>query len=54
MYNMVRILVGTLLEIGRHQRPPDAIPAILASRSREMAGETAPAKGLCLMEVCYG
>ena len=54
LYNMVRILVGTLLEIGRHQRPPDAIPAILASRSREMAGETAPAKGLCLMEVCYG
>lgn len=53
LYNMVRILVGTLLEIGQHRRPPDCIPAILAGRRRENAGETAPARGLCLMEVYY-
>ena len=54
LYNMVRIMVGTLLEVGQHRREPDCIPAILASRVRENAGETAPAKGLCLMEVEYG
>lgn len=53
LYNMVRIMVGTLLEIGLHRRPVDAIPAILASHSREQAGETAPARGLCLKEVYY-
>lgn len=53
LYNMVRIMVGTLLEIGLHRRPVDAIPSILASRSREQAGETAPARGLCLKEVYY-
>ena len=53
LYNMVRIMVGTLLEIGLHRRPADDIPAILASRSREQAGETAPARGLCLKEVYY-
>ena len=53
LYNMVRILVGTLLEIGVHRREADSMPAILASRRRENAGETAPARGLCLMEVYY-
>ena len=53
LWNMVRILVGTLLEVGRHRRPPDCIPAILESRRRENAGEMAPACGLCLMEVYY-
>ena len=53
LYNMVRIMVGTLLEIGLHRRPVDDIPAILASRSRERAGKTAPARGLCLKEVYY-
>ena len=53
LYNMVRILVGTLLEIGLHRREPDCIPEILEARSREAAGETAPARGLCLMEVDY-
>ena len=53
LYNMVRILVGTLLEIGLHRRPANCIPEILASRTREKAGETAPARGLCLMEVFY-
>ena len=53
LYNMVRILVGTLLEVGLHRRAADDIPGILASRRRENAGETAPARGLCLMEVTY-
>ncbi len=53
LYNMVRILVGTVLEVGMGQRTPDSIPALFASRRREDAGETAPARGLCLMEVCY-
>lgn len=53
LYNMARILVGTLLEIGTGRRKPEEIPAIFKSRVRENAGETAPAKGLCLTEVRY-
>lgn len=53
LYNMARILVGTLLEIGTGRRKPEEIPAIFESRVRENAGETAPAKGLCLTEVRY-
>lgn len=53
LYNMVRILVGTLVAIGRGDMKKEAIPEILSSRVRENAGETAPAKGLCLMEVVY-
>lgn len=53
LYNMVRILVGTLVSIGKEERSREDIPGILASRVRENAGETAPAKGLCLMEVRY-
>ena len=53
LYNMVRILVGTLVSVGRGERTGEEIPAILASRTREQAGETAPPQGLCLMEVTY-
>ena len=53
LYNMVRILVGTLLAIGRGELTKEQLPAILESRVRENAGETVPAKGLCLMEVRY-
>lgn len=53
LYNMVRIMVGTLLAVGRGELAPAEIDAILKGRSRELAGETAPAKGLCLMEVQY-
>lgn len=53
LYNMVRILVGTLLSIGRGERAKEEIPAMLESRVRENAGETVPARGLCLMEVRY-
>ncbi len=53
LYNMARILVGTLIEIGLGKREIDSIDEIFASKRRETAGETAPAKGLCLTEVRY-
>ncbi len=53
LYNMVRILVGTVLEVGLGQRSVESIPPLFAEGVRANAGETAPAKGLCLMEVCY-
>ena len=52
LYNMVRILVGTLLEVGLHERKPDTIPALFGAK-REAAGPLVPAQGLCLTEVMY-
>lgn len=51
--NMVRILAGTLVEVGEHRRPIAEVAEILASRDRTRAGQTAPAHGLELMEVSY-
>ena len=51
--NMVRILVGTLAEVGAGRRPAGQVAEILASRDRTRAGITAPAHGLELMEVRY-
>ncbi len=53
LYNMVRILVGTLLEIGFGKRDQTTIEAVFQSNTRELAGETAPAKGLILEKVIY-
>ena len=53
LYNMARILTGTLLEIGAGDRPAEEIDEIFASRNRERAGFTAPARGLCLLRVEY-
>ena len=53
LYNMVRILTGTLLEIGTGERAPEEIPEILASRRRDRAGFLVPAKGLILWDVQY-
>lgn len=53
LYHMARIIVGTLLEIGEGKRAPEEIPGLLERRVRAEAGYTVPAKGLCLMEVCY-
>jgi tRNA pseudouridine38-40 synthase len=50
---MVRNLVGTLLEIGAGRRAADEIPTILESGDRDLAGPTAPARGLCLEHVSY-
>ena len=52
LHNMVRILVGTLIEVGRGERTPDSIPALFGGK-RADAGFLAPAQGLCLMEVEY-
>ena len=52
LYNMVRILVGTLIEVGLHQREANSIPA-LDGAARQEAGMLMPAQGLCLMEVTY-
>lgn len=53
LYHMVRIMTGTLLEVGIHKRKPEEIAEVLASGARERAGELAPAKGLTLLEVRY-
>lgn len=53
LYHMVRILVGTLLAVGRGKKSPEDMAAILASKDRELAGETVPACGLCLYDVRY-
>jgi tRNA pseudouridine38-40 synthase len=53
LYMMLRIITGTLLRVGFGRTDPDAIPAMLAARDRKAAGPTAPAKGLCLVEVRY-
>lgn len=49
LYNMVRIIAGTLIEVGQGKITPDEIDGIIASRDRSRAGNTAPAKGLTLV-----
>lgn len=53
LYHMVRILTGTLLEVGLGKRVPEEIPEVLAACDRERAGVLVPAKGLTLVEVRY-
>ena len=53
LYNMVRILTGTLLEVGLGKRRPEEMKAVLEARNREAAGATAPPEGLFLMQVEY-
>lgn len=53
LYNMVRILTGTLIEVGRGKRKPEEMQDILAAMDRGAAGFTAPAQGLYLVEVEY-
>ncbi len=53
LYNMVRILAGTLIEIGNGQYPPERMRDILDARDREAAGPTAPAHGLTLIGIRY-
>ena len=50
---MVRILSGTLLEVGQGKRTPESMYELLEERNRSLAGVTAPAKGLCLLKVDY-
>ena len=53
LYNMVRIIAGTLIEIGNGQYPPERMQEILDACDREAAGPTAPAKGLTLIGIRY-
>jgi len=53
LYHMIRIIVGTLLQVGNGKRDPEDIMNILEAKDRTKAGPTVPAKGLCLKELRY-
>lgn len=53
LYNMVRIIAGTLIKIGSGVYPPERMKEILEARNRAAAGDTAPAKGLTLVGIAY-
>jgi len=53
LYNMVRIIAGTLADVGSGKLNPDELPKIIGSRDRTLAGHTAPPQGLYLAEVFY-
>ncbi len=53
LYNMVRILTGTLIDIGTNKIPLDDLPHIISCQKRELAGFTAPSNALFLKEVLY-
>lgn len=53
LYNMVRIIAGTLLKVGSGQIAPSDIPEIIRRKDRTLAGPTAPARGLTLVQICY-
>lgn len=53
LYNMVRNIVGTLVEVGRGRWAPEKITEILKAKDRSAAGPIAPASGLCLMRIDY-
>ncbi len=53
LYNMVRIIVGTLIDVGMGKKDTEDIKKILDSKNRKNAGKTCPPQGLCLVEVYY-
>lgn len=53
LHHMVRILTGTLLEVGTGKRSMESMPELLEAKTRAMAGYTVPAQGLCMIEVDY-
>lgn len=53
LYNMARIIAGTLLDVGSLRKKPEDIPYIIKSRNRELAGKTLGPQGLCLEKVIY-
>jgi tRNA pseudouridine38-40 synthase len=54
LYNMVRNIVGSLVQVGRGKQDPEWLAAVLAARDRKVAGATAPPQGLFLVHVEYG
>ena len=53
LYNMVRIIVGTLISVGIGELEPEAVVQILEQRDRNAAGPTAPAKGLTMIGIKF-
>ena len=53
LYNMVRIIAGTLVDVGTYKILPEDVKNIIEKKERKNAGKTLPAKGLCLVEVQY-
>lgn len=53
LYQMCRNLMGTVVEVGRGEREPEAVTALLESRDRTRVGPPAPPQGLCLVRVFY-
>jgi tRNA pseudouridine38-40 synthase len=53
LYNMVRIISGTLVDVGIGKIKPEEIKNIIEDKDRSKAGKTLPARGLCLVEVNY-
>ena len=53
LQHMVRILTGTLLEVGYGKRTVDSIVSLIDAKDRKLAGFTAPAKGLCMIKADY-
>lgn len=53
LYNMIRILVGTIVTIAEGKLPPESMKTIIEAKDREAAGKTFPPQGLCLVELYY-
>ena len=53
LYNMIRIIAGTLIKVGMGVYPPSHILEIMKAKNRKLAGQTMPAKGLTLVEIEY-
>ena len=53
LHSMVRVMVGTLVEVALRKKPPEWISEVLEARDRRAAGQTAPAQGLTLWRVMY-
>ena len=53
MYNMVRIIAGTLIEVGMGRREIETVKQAIDRKDRKLAGPTAPARGLVLLKIVY-
>ncbi|WP_069998813.1 tRNA pseudouridine(38-40) synthase TruA [Cellulosilyticum sp. I15G10I2] len=53
LYNMVRIIAGTLIQVGSNKLPAEAVKNIIASKDRGLAGPTAPPEGLMMLKIDY-